>query len=417
MRTLLRRLFLENWKRKLFALLLAIVVWLIVNHSLTASKTVDNVPVRVVNIPKSKTLEGLQGNGLMTRKIPISLVGKKSVLDELGPNDFEIVVDAENQSDEFIVSIAKKNLVSLNPQINLQTSINKVHHQNFIIRMAEKKTAKIPVYIKTCGEPPKGYQFLDVYPYRLSLTVTGPEKDVEEQKEQGLWLTLNNSIIKKRELDQIDPNPDAPRGDVVSYFVPEQWKQLSIPKLAERIEIDDPLQKSLRIDFVRSTIHPIKKGIPVSFYLPEKLRSKTQLTGLEIEESHLFSEVNGVYQTSRPLYAKGVSQLFLDIVEDMMQIVVTPDSNLRNGKYSWSVQFINPVKLEETYVKTMMNDKTHEDLRDLNPEQQEDYLRNRFRNFMHRFRLYTESDQKLILNITQDSDKIKLAENSTLMDI
>jgi hypothetical protein len=99
-----------------------------------------------------------------------------------------------------------------------------------------------------------------------------------------------------------------------------------------------------------------------------------------------------------PLYAAGVSQLFTEIVRDMIQIVVIAHPKSERDTLLWNTQFIYPHELEDRYVARIMNDTDYED-DSQSPHYREEYLRNRFRNYMHRFRLYTSRNQKLVLKI------------------
>ena len=82
MKQFLRDLFFENIPRKLVAILTAIIIFFFVNQSLTVTKIVNNVSIRLINVPVQKTVEGLLPNGYMTKKIALTLVGKKSILEE-----------------------------------------------------------------------------------------------------------------------------------------------------------------------------------------------------------------------------------------------------------------------------------------------------------------------------------------------
>ena len=53
--------------------------------------------------------------------------------------------------------------------------ISRVSPYDMIIRQSKLVTEKIPVLVtQPIGEAPKGYQFLDVWPYQLFVTVTRP---------------------------------------------------------------------------------------------------------------------------------------------------------------------------------------------------------------------------------------------------
>ena len=115
MKTLFNSLFLNNWQRKTISMILAIVIWLVVNHSLTSSKTVANVPVRIINIPSGKTVEGMQPSGKMNKRLTLSIVGNSSLLEELNSNDLEVVIDASGKPDEWIANISKKKSTFIKP--------------------------------------------------------------------------------------------------------------------------------------------------------------------------------------------------------------------------------------------------------------------------------------------------------------
>jgi hypothetical protein len=180
-KSLLIKLFVAYWPRKLLALFLASIIWLVVSHSLTATRTLNNIPVRIVNIPEGKTVEGLQPNNRLTKRLNVTLVGNKSVLEELTPYDFEVVLDAQERPDDWNATISTNNIVSLNREIDVKSGIKRLYHPNLLIRMTTVATDKIPVIItQPIGEAPRGYQFLDVWPYRLFLSVTGPEAVVRQ---------------------------------------------------------------------------------------------------------------------------------------------------------------------------------------------------------------------------------------------
>ena len=111
---------------------------------------------------------------------------------------------------------------------------------------------------------------------------------------------------------------------------------------------------------------------------------------------------------SIPLYAQGVSRCFLETVKDMIQIVVVAAPKVEREKLLWNVQFMYPSELEDRYVAKVMSESTDE-LSDVHPHLREDYLRNRFRSYMSRFRLYTQKQSKLLLNIELDDETISIA--------
>ena len=408
MKTLLIRLFIENWQRKLISLVLAMIIWIIVSHSMTTTKVVHNIPVRVTNLPPEKTIEGMQVNGQLNKKISLTLSGNKTALEEISGKDFEIVIDADGKSNEWIATITKKNLVCLNPDLNAAKMISYVSPFEMIVKQSNLISEKIPVLItQPIGEAPKGYQFLDVWPYHLSLTVTGPEEAVKRLKMRGVKLTFNLNDISKSELDTLTAAKNR-ETDEVSYFVPNLWKKISLPTLSEvPVEIDDPQAKALRIDFSRQDLLPIGASLPVTVFFPPKFSNTLNPETYTVSTNDFITKKNGIKLISAPLYAQGVSRLFLDTVKDMIQVVVIASPKSERETLLWNAQFMYPHELEDRYVAKMMSESTDEPW-DVQPHLREDYLRNRFRSYMNRFRLYTPNHKKLSLKIELQANSISI---------
>lgn len=395
MRSLLRRIFMDNWLRKLISLILALIIWFVLDQSLTTIKTVPNVGVRVINIPEGKTINGLQSNGLLGKKATLTLTGKKSTLEDINSNDFEIVIDAGAKSGEWVTTITKKHLVSLNPELNIPMHISKVGAKNLIIKLVPLAREKIPVYVtKPIGEAPKGYQFLDVWPYHLNLAVSGPEETIKQLKSRGLKLTFNLSDISESDLDKLDGSHN--HRDIISFPVPNDWKSLTLPGISEKpLALDDAESKYLRIDFIRAEMIPVKFAIPISLYIPPEHSHSANPASLVLGNSELVETKRGVKIVSQQIYAKGVSEVFLNVVKDMMEICVILSSSEKRGGFQWSIQFVNPKLLEDRYVSTMITDIFDEEIRDMHPRFREEYLRNRFRNYMNRLQLFTKDEKSL----------------------
>ncbi|NDD58567.1 MAG: hypothetical protein EBZ47_04835 [Chlamydiae bacterium] len=412
MKTLLHSLFILNWRRKVASLLLALVIWLVVNHSLTSTKTIANVPIRVINVPMGKTIEGMQQSGKLNKRLTLSLVGNTTLLEELNSNDLEVVIDASNKSDEWIATIAKKNLISLNPEIDISKGISRVYHPSFIIRLTKLVTQKIPVVItQPIGEAPRGYQLLDIWPYKLTLTVSGPEEVIKKLSSKDQRLTFNLNDISKGQLDAIAATQNNDQNELVSYYVPDQWKQINIPLLSDLpIQIDDMQAKSLRIDFIRCNLLSIDFPLQVSAFFPPEFSSTINPDLFSIQTSSLVENQNGIFTITSALFAKGVDRLFMDVVKDMIQIIVIAAPNPQKRELDWSIQFINPRMLENKYVERLFSDTSDEDIRTLKPAFREEYLRNRFRSYMNRFQLFTSNDEKFSLVATLEDGSILLQE-------
>ena len=317
-----KKYFLENIQRKLFALLCALVIWFTINSSITSTRVFTRVPVRIVNLPADKTIRGLMPNGMLDRKLSLTLTGTRVVIEKLDSTDFEVVIDAADKGDEWVVQITKKNLVSLNPDVELLHNISSVSHSEFVIHLCRLVTEKVPVLVlPPRGEPPEGYQLLDVWPQKLYHVISGPEEDVKRLQEQGLEITFDISSITKEELDLLrsDEYGDT---DEVSFYVPESWKRVEIPFLNNSTQmLNGQDAKNLRIDFLREDLMPIEEKIPVRIFYPPNLLNEFNPQTLSIIPSEYVTIDNKVALINTRLYVKDVSKLFLDIVRNRMEIL------------------------------------------------------------------------------------------------
>lgn len=408
MKTLLKRLFIDNWIRKVLSVFLASIIWMCVNLSMTVTKDIHNIPVRVINLQPEKTIEGMQVNGILNKRISLSITGHKNVMDELTSKDLEIMIDAAGKPDQWIASISKKELTSLNPDFNVSKMITRVTPHDMIIKQSKLITEKIPVRVtEPVGEAPKGYQYLDVWPYQLYITVTGPEDSVKRLKARGLKLTFSLNDISRADLDNAQLSKKQ-LSDEVNFTIPVSWKKISLPMLSDApIEIDDPQAKFLQITFSRQDLIPLEGSIPVSLFFPPKFSSTMNPETYTLATNDFIVKKNGIKMITHPLYASGVSQLFVEIVKDMIQIVIIAHPKSDTDTLLWNTEFIYPHELEDHYVAKMMANADIEQ-EEIHPQLREEYLRNRFRSYMNRFRLYTSHNKKLVLKIELQANTISV---------
>lgn len=414
MENLFKKCFLENIPRKLFALLCALVIWITINNSITSTRVFTRVPIRIVNLPADKTICGLMPNSILDRKITLTLTGTKRVIEKLDSTDFEVVIDAANKGDEWIVQVSKKNLVSLNPEIDLLHSITDVSHSELIIHLSRLVTAKVPVWVlPPKGEAPEGYQFLDVWPQKLYHVISGPEEYIKQLQEEGLPLKMNLSSITKEDLDLLrsDEFGDA---DEVSFFVPDNWKKVEIPFLNNALQsINGQEAKHLRLDFLREELTPLKEKIPVHLFFPTSLLQEYNPQTIRLISSPCIIMEKGVAFINKRLYVSDVSRGFLDVVRDHLEILLIPVKQNNQLSFQWHVQFIDPVQLEEKYVASVLSgseptvepeSQTTMQLWKQHLLQRTQYSKMRFREYMERFKLYVEKNEKLNFAITVDKE-------------
>jgi hypothetical protein len=410
-KSLLRNLFLDNWPRKAISVALAVIIWLMVNHSLSTTRIVSNVMVRVVNLPPGKTVEGLQPGGTLAKKITLTLSGNKNVLESLTSNDLEVVVDAANAGNEMVINIDKKSLVSLNPELEIGTSISRVSGASIVLRPMRLVTEKIPIIVTSpIGEAPRGYQFIDIFPYRLFITVSGPEKAVKRLKDREIRLTFNLNDISRSQLEGLVSKHERSNLDEVSFLVPDTWKQISIPSLSDTpLAIDDPDAKFLRIDFIRRDLLPLDKPIPVSVFYPPDLLHSLNPSTLSLAEGPSLALSHGIFMIEKSLAVKGVSRLFLEVVKDHLEIIVVAQATREMGSLPLSLQFIDPKKLEDKNIDRLTSEPEEEGI-DLAQGIREDYLRNRFRSYMTKMQLFYPDDTRFDLKAVLHGNSIEIQE-------
>jgi hypothetical protein len=410
MTRILKRVFINNWPRKLFSLILAIIIYFTISQSMTSSRTISSIPVRIINLKSGKTVEGIDSSGIMKKRVSLTLTGNKSLLDDVNPNDLEIELDASGKPDEWVAETSKRNLISLNPDTHLSRMLKKVSSKNIVIRSVKLVKEQVPVVItQPIGQAPKGYHFLDIWPYHINTTISGPEDVVRKIKSRGLKLTFNLHNITRRELDTLSPEMRRNDTDVITYRVPDAWKQLTIPSLSPSpVMIDDPTIKNLRIDFLRYETLPLGTAIPVSLYFP--LKNRFSPNKISLGNSDLLTTLHGIKALPTPLLVRGVSALFLEIVKNHLEIAIIVNPKDETSELDWSVQFINAGHLEDRYVSSVLQDVTTEEMDNLSSTVREEHIRNRFRNYMNRFTLIKPNFEKLNLLPILDMHKVIVKE-------
>jgi hypothetical protein len=420
METFLKNLFVQNWQRKLISILAAIVIWAIVNSSITETRVFTRIPVRIVNLPQGKTIHGLMPDGFLDKRITVTLTGTKDVIQRLGPQDFEVVIDASEKGNEWSAKITKNNLLSFNPDIHLAHAVRQISHSKLVIRLCPLVTKKIPVFVQLpTGEAPEGYQFLDVWPQKLYHTVSGPEEDVKQLQEQGLELTFDLSLISPQQLDAL--KGEGPGEDEVSFFVPDAWKKVKIPFLHNTVEtVSGPEARQLRIDFLHKTELPIDGVIPIKIFYPFATINTFNPTTLSLKPTGPVKKDHGVAYLDQMLYVHGVNRLFLDIVRDRLELVVVPVPKESGTSFLWDIQFIDPHQLEEAYVTIALSNEFDADSHMGSAKavrqhlaDREKYLRTRFQEYMRSFQLFRAPDVPLSLTITRDADGSVIIEEPT----
>jgi len=400
------KIFLHQWQRKLFAILTAIVIWFLVSHSITSSKTIPGVPIKVINLPTDKTIQGLLPNGFLGKRITLTLSGTRDVIDQLESGDVEVIIDVSNIPSDGIIQITKKNLLSLNPNINLPKHVTSINHPDIFIKMSPILTEKIPIIIQDpIGEAPEGYEFLDIWPLQLMQTVSGPQEQVLSLKHEGLEITFNLNDITMEQLDALQT--DDPYSDEVVFFVPDQWKKINVPFSSRGIEmINDPEAKNLQIAFLRRQLIPLKSAIPIHVFYPLKYNAEINPDTYGLAPSSFVQFKNRLPFLNVPLFASNVSKLFLEIVQENLEIDIVAMPPTEREFLEWSINLIDENHLEDVYSAYLLgNTKSTGASSQINRDR-EKFFRSRFQLYVQRFKLFLSPGTKLEIQPKLEDGKI-----------
>jgi len=407
MKELFARLFLKNWPRKLVALLTAIFIWFLVNQTITITRTVADVPIRVINLPPDKTVLGLLPNGLLNKRISVTISGSKSVVSDLRSTDLEVVINADGHKESWIATISKRNLMGLNQEFDLHKHITEVTANDIFIKLSKLVTDEVPVTItKPVGDPPKGYQFLDVWPKYLNQKVSGPEEQVRELKQKGIELSFNLNRITQSDLDALF---ERQKKDEISFIVPESWKRVAIPFKDNILEVlNDPRSELLRIDFLKQELIFFGTELPITIFFPLKYSQTINPQTYSLATSGIVQKKNGLKRLTIPLYVRDVSHLFLEVVRDnLLLVIVATPKNIQEYLH-WTIQVIDEKNLEDAFVKASYAHAEEKYTEESFTKYSEQTIRNRFRDYIRKLVVFTEDGKPFHLKAQLDANTITL---------
>jgi len=396
-----------QWQRKLLALITALIIWLFVNHSITSTKIIGGVPIRVINLPANKTIQGMQPNGFLAKRVVLTLTGTKDVIDQLEPGDIEVILDIANQKNESVLQVTKKNLISLNPSINLSKHLLSVSHPEIIIKMSPLLTEQIPIKVCLTGESPPGYEFLDVWPSTIMQTVSGPQEQVLNLKQEGMELTLNLNDITQEQLDASQSH--GPYNDEVGFKVPEAWKKITIPFQTRGAEsLNDPEAKQMQVFFLKKQLIPIKNEIPIHIFYPLQNSAAINPDTFPLRQGPFVKFDHHIPTLSTPLFAMNASQIFIEIVRQNMEIQIVAVPKTQRERLEWSVGFIDEPHVQDVYIAFMLSNQKGGQQTSTKQHEKAKHFKRRFQAYMERFQLYQSPNQKLELESSLDQEQIRI---------
>lgn len=400
------RIFILNWPRKLVAFLSAIVVWFLVNDSITMTKNFPDVLIKVIDLPKDTTIIGLMPNGYLKRPIAVTITGSKKILDDLTPEDILVVINASGKTKDWVFSIDKHSIqIKGNP--DSKKKITDVFANDIFLRVSDVVTDEVLVTVtQPVGEAPEGYQFLDVVPKYLRQKVRGPKEEIETLKKHGVEITFHLDRITQAELDQISRMNTNGQKDEIDFYVPKTWKEVKIIGRNEIIEpLNDPAANFLKLVFIKQKLLSFDNPLPISLFFPSATETELNPNMISIQKNELVIEKNGFYFLQLPLFVKGASPLFLEIVKDQVLLTITVAPKNAQLFLDWTLLFVNQKKLEDKFVEESMT-KFHKNFDKQLVIPNQDYLKNRFQQFMNSFKLFLNEEQALKLKAHLEKNQV-----------
>lgn len=404
-------LLLANWQRKILSIMTALIIWLFVNHSITETKSIPNVPVRIINPPSDKTIIGLLPNGTLKKRMTLVLSGSKDIIDNLEPGDLEVVIDAAMiDHDDWIVNISKKNLRSLISTIDLPHHITNIAYSDFVIKLTPIVTMQVPItFVNPTGEAPEGYEFLDIWPQTLNQSISGPAEEIQKLKNKGMKVTYDLGKIKKEMLDQLYAEQKSTGRDEIFFPIPAEWKKVQVNFRNNALEdLNDPDADHLRIEFLKKDFLPLDRNISIRVFYPLEYLNLINPELYALSPGGKITTEKGVFIFNFPLFMRNISRHFMDVIRGNLEIVLIAKPKIESAVLDWTADVVNAFNLEDTYVTYMITSESMFGFGEAPgySKKREELLRQRFKKYMQRVSLWVTPKEKLSVEAVVENKKI-----------
>jgi hypothetical protein len=379
--------FLHNWPRKLSALIISLLIWLTMNQSITMTRRFLNIPIRITNLKEGRTIQGLSSVGMLEdQRMELVITGKKYVLKNISASDLEVVIDANQQTGLWQPAIRASNIYNASTKMPLTKAVSKVSSSPMTLHIVPLIKKTIPIYISPPkGESPIGYSFMNIWPLRYEVTITGSKREVDFLEERGVPLQFNLSQISKEKLDR------STSSDLIRFEVPDTWKKIRLPfPPYNNIAITDKNASHIYINFLKNDLIPIADHLPITFFTPEAPSIEGPIS---IASNSFIQKSGSNYYFNAPLYVEGVSPHFANLIKNYLQIVIYLDQFHPGSRLRWSLNIVAKKHLMKQYVRLI----AERDKLKITPTIQEQ-IELDFQTFASKMRLYMGPKKPLILN-------------------
>jgi hypothetical protein len=184
--------------------------------------------------------------------------------------------------------------------------------------------------------------------------------------------------------------------EIISFPVPNAWKFVEAPALSNSpLLIDDSSISQLHIDFIQKEMFPLGMFLPIHiFYSAETFSSFTYSLDT-IENQGVIEEKNGIFFFTTPLFVRGVSRSFLNLIKNRLELVLFPSGDT----FTWSIEPQGYSELAQEYA-------SQEKMRCPLNSPPEEYFIDLFQKYLHSIRFYQSDDEELQLQIEIKDKKL-----------
>ena len=107
---------------------------------------------------------------------------------------------------------------------------------------------------------------------------------------------------------------------------------------------------------------------------------------------------------------RDISRLFLEVIRDHLEVAVIVSPDAGPDGYLWSVEFLDSNRMEDTYVSWLLP--RHSANTSNQQSSREAHLRQRFRDYMQQFVLFTKKQHVLQLVAKRDGNLVNVQDVS-----
>ena len=240
----------NNWSLKLFSLVAAFLLWLVVMaiENPEDRKTFYNIPVKLVNTEvltdENMVFEVVDKTDVVRS---VTILAKKSIRDELSSSDIVAEADFSN--------LTKANTVEIRfYSLRYNEEISSISGSTEILKLniEDRKTKRLTLVVETTGEVESGYYINSITPDQNRIEVSGPESIVS---------TIASARVR---VDVTDSNGNISEySDVILYDA--DGKEVSRENIS--LSVYSVLVKVEILDTKTVPLHYEVQGVPAEGYL------------------------------------------------------------------------------------------------------------------------------------------------------